>query len=84
MRVAVAAYPLESITSCEAWADKQRRLLREAKALGAELAVLPECLPLELAGAQPSAVREGFAASLAVLQLLLEPWQALHLELART
>ncbi len=84
MRVAVAAYPLETITSFEAWADKQRRLLGEAKALGADLAVLPEYLPLELAGAQPADVREDFAASLDALQALFEPWQALHLELARS
>jgi predicted amidohydrolase len=83
MRVAVAAYPLETITSFEAWAYKQRRLLGEAKALGANLAVLPEYLPLELAGAQPAAVREDFDASLEALQALFEPWQALHLELAR-
>lgn len=83
MRVAVAAYPLETIASFEAWADKQRRLLGEAKALGADLAVLPEYLPLELAGFQPSAVRADFAASLQALQPLFEPWQALHLELAR-
>jgi len=83
MRVAVAAYPLETIASFEAWADKQRRLLDEAKALSADLAVLPEYLPLELAGAQPAAVREDFAASLDALQPLFEPWQTLHLELAR-
>jgi predicted amidohydrolase len=84
MRVAVAAYPLETLPSFEAWADKQQRLLAEAKAKGAELAVLPEYLPLELAGAQPRPVREDFAASLDALQVLFEPWQALHLQLAKT
>ena len=35
MRVAVAAYPLQTLPSFEAWADKQQRLLAEAKAMGA-------------------------------------------------
>lgn len=83
MRIAVAAYPLETLPSFEAWTDKQRRLLAEAKALGAELAVLPEYLPLELAGMQPLAIREDFAASLEALQTMFEPWHALQLQLAR-
>lgn len=84
MRVAVAAYPLETIPSFEVWADKQRRLLGEAKALGADLAVLPEYLPLELAGAQPAFVREDFSASLDALQAFFEPWRTLHLEWAKS
>lgn len=83
MRIAVAAYPLQTLSSFDAWADKQGRLLAEAKALGAGLAVLPEYLPLELAGIQPAAIREDFAASLAALQAMFEPWQGLYLQLAR-
>lgn len=82
MRIAVAAYPLETISSFDAWADKQRRLLSEAKAQGADLAVLPEYLPMELAGMQPAAIREDFAASLQVLQMMFELWHSLHLQLA--
>lgn len=82
MRVAAARYPLQTLDSFEAFADKQARLLAEARALGAGLAVLPEYLALELAGAESEAVRADLAASLEALQSRFEAWCALYARLA--
>jgi predicted amidohydrolase len=83
VKVAVARYPIESPRDFEAFAGKQRRLLGEAARAGARIAVLPEYLSLELAAAQPSAVRADLPASLAALQPLQANWHALFAGLAR-
>ena len=44
MKVAVAKYPIGEPRDFEAFAARQEALLREAKAGGARLAVLPEYL----------------------------------------
>ncbi len=83
MRVAACKYPLGTPDGIDAFAAKQRVLLGEARAAGAELAVLPEYLALELAGAQPDAVRRDLGASLAALQGHRDAWHRLYRELAR-
>lgn len=49
MKVAVAKYAVGQPTDFEAFAARQRQVLEEASRAGAELAVLPEYLSLELA-----------------------------------
>ena len=49
MKVAVAKYPIGAPADFAAFADKQAALLGEAAQAGAQLAVLPEYLSLELA-----------------------------------
>ncbi|MCU0755835.1 MAG: nitrilase [Xanthomonadales bacterium] len=83
MRVAACKYPLQTLAGFEDFAAKQRVLLAEAAAAGAELAVLPEYLGLELAGAQPPALRADLADSLAALQVHAAAWTALYAGLAR-
>ena len=48
MKVAVAKYPIQAPGDFAAFADKQAQWLGEARARGAQLAVLPEYLSLEL------------------------------------
>lgn len=83
MKVAVCKYPIDRHTDFQAFADKQRRLLDEAAARGAELAILPEYLALELAGMFEPAVHADLHASLAAIQPLREAWLALYRQLAR-
>jgi len=74
MRVAVAKYPVGTPAGFAAFADKQARLLEEAKAAGAQLAVLPEYLSLELAAMFAPAIRGDLSASLAALQPFHAAW----------
>lgn len=83
MKVAVAKYPVEMPRDFAAFAAKQHALLAEAKRGGAELAVLPEYLALELAAGFPPAIRGDLAASMAALQPLQAAWNALYHDLAR-
>lgn len=83
MRVAVAKYPLGEPADFQAFADKQSRLLREASAQGAALAVLPEYLSLELAAGFAPDVRSDLSRSLAALQPLHSAWCELFAGLAR-
>ena len=57
MKVAVAKYPIGEPGDFEAFASKQAAFLRGAKAQGAQLAVLPEYLSLELAAMFDAATR---------------------------
>ncbi len=82
MRVAVAKYPVEAPADFAAFADKQARLLESARAQGAQFAVLPEYLALELAAGFASAVRGDLHASLAALQPLRAAWCELFTQLA--
>ena len=83
MKVAVAKYPIGEPRDFEAFAARQEALLREAKAGGARLAVLPEYLSLELAAMFDPATRADLHASLAAIQPLRGAWMALYARLAR-
>jgi predicted amidohydrolase len=74
MRVAVAKYPIDAPADFSAFAAKQARWFEQAKALGAELAVMPEYLSLELAAMFAPAIRGDLHASLAALQSLHAEW----------
>lgn len=82
MRVAAAKYPIEAPADFAAFAAKQARLLEQAQGQGAELAVLPEYLSLELAATFGPAVRGDLHASLAALQPLHADWCELFGNLA--
>ncbi|WP_372012877.1 carbon-nitrogen hydrolase family protein [Pseudoxanthomonas sp. 10H] len=83
MKVAVCKYAVGQPADFEAFADRQQRLLEEAAARGARLAVLPEYLSLELAAVFPAAVRGDLHASLQAIQPLRARWLALFAGLAR-
>ena len=83
MKVAAARYTIEAPASFEAFARRQRRLLTGVAAEGAQLAVLPEYLSLELAASFPAGVASDLAASLAATQAYRARWLALFREIAR-
>jgi predicted amidohydrolase len=83
MKVAAAKYPIGEPRDFEAFAAKQAALLREATARGAQLAVLPEYLSLELAAMFDADARGDLHASLAAIQPLRGAWMALYARLAR-
>ena len=83
MKVAACKYPVGEPRDFAAFADRQEALLGEAKARGAQLAVLPEYLSLELAALFDDTTRGDLQASLAALQPLREDWLALYAGLAR-
>jgi len=83
MKVAVCKYRIGEPASFEAFAARQRALLREAAARGARVAVLPEYLALELAATLPAPARSDLHASLEGIQPLRTAWLALYAELAR-
>ncbi|MBO9881899.1 carbon-nitrogen hydrolase family protein [Xanthomonas sp. D-109] len=83
MKVAVAKYPIGAPADFTAFADKQAALLGEAAQAGAQLAVLPEYLSLELAATFGAAVSARLPASLAAIQALHAPYLALFADLAR-
>lgn len=83
MRVAAARWSVERPSSFAAWRARVRDELATAAAQGAELALLPEYLALELAGLFTVAVHADFLASLDALQALYPDWQASFASLAR-
>ena len=83
MKVAVCKYPVGRPADFAAFAEKQRQLLGEAAARGAQVAVLPEYLSLELAAVFPPAVHGDLQASLAAIQPLRAAWLELFAGLAR-
>ena len=83
MKVAACKYPVGAPRDFAEFASKQECLLREANQRGAQLAVLPEYLSLELAALFDDATRGELQASLAALQPLREAWLALYAGLAR-
>ncbi|KLI98381.1 carbon-nitrogen hydrolase family protein [Luteimonas sp. FCS-9] len=83
MRIAAARYRIGMPPDFAAFADHQRRLLGEAAAAGAQVAVLPEYLALELAATFDTAVRGDVRASLAAIQRYRADWLALFSMLAR-
>ena len=83
MKVAACKYPVGAPESFAAFAAKQEALLREARGRGADVAVLPEYLALELGASFDEATRGALQASLAALQPLRHEWLALYAGLAR-
>lgn len=83
MRVAAARYRIGMPPDFEAFAEHQRRLLMDAAAAGAEVAVLPEYLALELAATFDDRVRGDALASFAAIQRYRDDWLALFSGLAR-
>ncbi len=83
MKVAAAKYPIDAPARFDDFADKQARWLRDAAALGARIAVLPEYLSLELGATFAPDVRGDLHASLAALQAHRAAWCDLFSGLAR-
>src|SRR5690606_31523569 len=83
MKIAAAKYVIGAPQDFDAFANRQRALLSEAARAGAQLAVLPEYLSLELAAGQPPEQRLDLAASMAALQPLEPAWHELFAGLAR-
>ncbi|QDI02941.1 carbon-nitrogen hydrolase family protein [Xanthomonas cerealis] len=83
MKIAVAKYPIGAPVDFAAFADKQAALIGQAAQAGAQLAVLPEYLALELATSFPAAVAEDLPASLAAIQALHPQYLALFAQLAQ-
>ena len=83
MKIAVAKYAVGKPADFEAFAARQRLVLEEARRAGAELAVLPEYLALELAAMFAPGIRRDLNASLATLQALQPAWLALYADLSR-
>lgn len=83
MKVAVAKYRIDAPRSFAEFADKQARWLGEAKRAGAELAVLPEYLALELGASFGAATQGDLHASLIAIQTYHEAWRELYGLLAR-
>lgn len=83
MKVAVAKYTIDAPDDFARFADKQARWLGEARAGGADLAVLPEYLSLELGATFDDATRADLHATLAATQAYHGAWLALFALLAR-
>lgn len=79
--VAAAQYPIEQLSSWQAYADKLTRWVEQAAAGGAALAVFPEYGAMELASLDPATMGD-LAGSLASVSALLPQVDALHSELA--
>ena len=83
LTLAVAKYPIDAPARFDDFADKQTRWLCQAAAAGAQVAVLPEYLSLELAATFAADVRGDLHASLAALQAYRAAWCDLYTGLAR-
>lgn len=81
--VAVSRYAIGEPADFDAFAARQARELRDAKARGADIAVLPEYLSLELAASFAPDVRGDLHASLAAIQRHRGDWLDLFAGLAR-
>ncbi|MGJ7902279.1 carbon-nitrogen hydrolase family protein [Lysobacter sp. 1R34A] len=83
MRVAVAKYTIGAPRSFAEFADKQAKWLSEARASGADVAVLPEYLALELGATFGAATQGDLHASLVAIQAYRQAWLDLFGLLAR-
>lgn len=83
MRVAVAKYSIGAPRSFAEFADKQAKWLSEARASGAEVAVLPEYLALELGATFGASTQGDLHASLVAIQAYRQAWLDLFGLLAR-
>ena len=83
MKVAAARYAVQAPASFDDFAARIRGLLESAASRGAQLAVLPEYLSLELAASFGPAIASDLPASLAATQRYRAPWLQLFSTLAR-
>jgi predicted amidohydrolase len=83
LMLAVAKYPIDAPSRFDDFADKQTRWLCQAAAAGAQVAVLPEYLSLELGATFAAGVRGDLHASLAASQAYRAAWCDLYAGLAR-
>lgn len=83
MKIAVAKYPIDAPQRFDDFAEKQRLWLREAATAGANIAVLPEYLSLELGATFEAAIRADLYASLIAIQRYRGAWLDLYSELSR-
>lgn len=83
MKIAVCKYPVEAPRDFAEFAAKQRRLLEQAAGQGAQWAVLPEYLSLELGATFDGLARGDLQASLAGIQRYHQDWLTLFDGLAR-
>lgn len=83
MKVAVAKYPVGAPRDFAEFAAKQRRLLEQVADAGAQIAVLPEYLSLELGATFDEVTRGDLQASLAAIQCHHNDWLALFGGLSR-
>lgn len=83
IRVAVAKYAIGAPRDFAEFADKQAQWLSQARAGGAQLAVLPEYLSLELGATFGAATQGDLHASLVAIQQYHDAWLALFGLLAR-
>lgn len=83
MKVAVAKYAILAPVDFAAFAERQARMLGDAAAQGARIAVLPEYLSLELAATFDAATQADLPASLAAIQRYRDDWLALYARLAK-
>lgn len=83
LMLAVAKYPIDAPSRFDDFADKQTRWLCQAAAAGAQVAILPEYLSLELGATFAAGVRDDLHASLAALQTYRAAWLDLYAGLAR-
>ena len=82
MKVAVAKYVIGAPGDFDVFAARQARVLGDAAAQGAHVAVLPEYLSLELAATFDAAMQADLPASLAAIQRYRDDWLALYARLA--
>lgn len=83
MKIAVAKYPIGAPQRFDDFAEKQRAWLREAAAAGANIAMLPEYLSLELGAIFEAPIRGDLHASLAAIQRYRGAWLDLYSALSR-
>lgn len=83
MKVAVAKYAIQAPTDFAAFAERQARVLGDAAAQGARIAVLPEYLALELAATFDASIQADLHASLLAIQRYRDDWLALYARLAK-
>ena len=82
MKVAVAKYVIGAPGDFDVFAARQARVLGDAAAQGARVAVLPEYLSLELAATFDAATQADLPASLAAIQRYRDDWLVLYARLA--
>jgi len=83
MKIAVAKYTIQTPANFDIFAERQRRLLGEMAQAGAQIAVLPEYLSLELAACFDPDTRSNLLFSLGAIQRWRDEWLWLFSELAR-
>ena len=83
LRVAVAAYPVDFLSSWEEFESKLTRWVADAAGQGARLLVFPEYAPLELISLLPPELHHDVLGMRPELQAFLPNFLALHERLAR-